>query len=112
MKKVLLSGLFAVIAGTAVASDGGMFGDYRYTRAVRVEPRAVAYVPAQPMRAVQAAPCARNCGTPISVKTHTEVIDHYQMYQPVTVYQPAGTYAQRRIVQNAQPCQRANRCGY
>lgn len=35
---------------------------------------------------------------PVKVKTHTEVIDHYQIYQPVTVYKPAGTCTTRRII--------------
>ena len=49
-------------------------------------------------------PIARPCevrpvaAEPVRVKTHTEVIDHYQVYQPVTVYKPMGTQIQRRIV--------------
>ena len=43
-------------------------------------------------------PCARYAGQPVRVKTHTEVIDHYQVYQPVTVYKPMGTEIQRRII--------------
>ncbi len=43
--------------------------------------------------------------TPVRVKTYTEVIDHYTVYQPVVTYHPAGTYAQRRIVPTC------NRCG-
>ncbi|MCL2748486.1 MAG: hypothetical protein FWE50_00200 [Alphaproteobacteria bacterium] len=39
------------------------------------------------------------CGA-VMVKTHTEVVDHYQTYRPVTVYQPAGTYSERRTVCN------------
>lgn len=42
-------------------------------------------------------PCAKRA-QPVRVKTHTEVIDHYQVYQPVTIYQPIGTEIQRRIV--------------
>jgi len=37
-----------------------------------------------------------NCGA-IRVKTHTEVVDYYQTYQPVMVYQPTGTYSERRV---------------
>ncbi len=54
---------------------------------------------------------ARPCGVkapklaPVSVKTHTEVIDHYTVYEPVVSYRTAGTYAQRRIVPTC------NRCG-
>ncbi len=45
-------------------------------------------------------PCARRAvvAAPVRVKTHTEIIDHYQVYQPVTVYKPMGTEIQRRIV--------------
>ncbi len=42
-------------------------------------------------------PCAKKA-QPVRVKTYTEVIDHYQVYQPVTVYKPMGTEIQRRIV--------------
>lgn len=36
---------------------------------------------------------------PIRVKQYTEVIDHYQEYQPVVQYVPAGTHTTRRIVE-------------
>lgn len=54
-------------------------------------------------------PCATDAATaqPVRVKTHSEVIDYYQVYQPVTVYKPMGTQIQRRIVP-AHPC---NKCG-
>lgn len=42
-------------------------------------------------------PCAKKA-QPLRVKTHTEIIDHYQVYQPVVVYKPMGTEIQRRIV--------------
>lgn len=42
-------------------------------------------------------PCAKKA-QPVRVKTYTEVIDHYQVYQPVTIYKPMGTEIQRRIV--------------
>ena len=42
--------------------------------------------------------CANGVVAPIPVKTHTEVIDHYQVYQPVTVYKPMGTEIQRRVI--------------
>ena len=41
---------------------------------------------------------------PVRVKTHTEVIEHYQLYQPVTVYQPVGRVSQRRIIRAPQTC--------
>ncbi|MCL2331450.1 MAG: hypothetical protein FWC61_02795 [Proteobacteria bacterium] len=110
MKKVLMSGLFVCIAGAAFASDGGLVGDYNYVRPVR---NTVVSAPAPQYANVQYAPaaaatCGRACGAPIAVKTGTEIIDHFQMFQPVTVYQPAGTFSQRRVVQNPQPV--CNRC--
>ena len=51
-------------------------------------------------------PCAHSAGKPVRVKTHTEVIDHYQVYQPVTVYKPMGTQIQRRVV----PVESCNKC--
>ena len=44
-------------------------------------------------------PCTKRAAAqPVRVKTHTEVIDHYQVYQPVTMYKPMGTEIQRRII--------------
>lgn len=40
----------------------------------------------------------------IPVKTHTEVIEHYQLYKPVVKYVPAGTYAHRTILSNDNNC--------
>ena len=51
-------------------------------------------------------PCAKKA-MPVRVKTHTEVIDHYQLYQPVTIYQPAGRVSTRRIIRAPQVC---NKC--
>ncbi|MBR6598263.1 MAG: hypothetical protein IKL37_00510 [Alphaproteobacteria bacterium] len=54
-------------------------------------------------------PCAHKAvAKPVRVKTHTEVIDHYQVYQPVTVYQPMGVQVERRIV----PVKSCNKCGF
>lgn len=52
---------------------------------------------------VAARPCDKRAGNPVRVKTHSEVIDHYQVYQPITVYQPMGRQVERRIVL-AKPC--------
>ena len=40
---------------------------------------------------------------PVRVKTYTEVIDHYQVYEPVVSYKPAGTYTTRRFVEAPNP---------
>lgn len=42
--------------------------------------------------------CDINEPKPIKVKTYTEVVDHYQLYKPVTKYVPAGTCKTVRIV--------------
>lgn len=42
-------------------------------------------------------PCAKRA-QPVHVKTHTEIIDHYQVYQPVVVYRPVGMEFRRSIV--------------
>lgn len=52
-------------------------------------------------------PCAKRVAEPVRVKTHTEIIDHYQVYQPVMVYKPMGTQIQRRVVP-AKPCGKCN----
>lgn len=114
MKKILFTVLLACVCGGAVASD------YTYTETETITTwESVNY----------AAPCcdggcnrryassrdvkpiARPCAArradvvhqPVRVKTHTEVIEHYQVYQPVTVYKPMGTEIQRRVVP-AKPC--------
>ena len=110
MKRVLLvSVLSALVCGGAVASD------YVYTEtetvstweSVSVQPvdngRYVSSRDVKPVRR----PCAKKAAAPVRVKTHTEVIDHYQVYQPVTVYQPMGTQIQRRVV----PATNCNKCG-
>jgi len=120
MKKIILTSLIAGFAAvSAYASDGGLYRE-TYTTTNRVSAQydtdtyyaAPQYAYAQQQYAPAAQrPCAQ-AADPIAVKTHTEVIDHYQVYQPVTVYQPAGTFAQRRIV-DAQPAAApCSRCGY
>ena len=103
MKKILLSGLVAgFVCFSANASDG-MFDDYVIGQAP------VEYSHKTCPKCNKPCPCKkRNAMRPVSVKTYTEVIDHYQVYKPVTVYQPAGTYSERRI----EPVRKCNRCGY
>ena len=48
--------------------------------------------------------CAKSAHLqPVRVKTYTEVIDHYQIYEPVVTYKPAGTYSTRRYIQAPNP---------
>ncbi|MBO7509146.1 MAG: hypothetical protein J6T57_02635 [Alphaproteobacteria bacterium] len=109
MKKTILTSLFAgMVCVAANASDGGLYTETEtYTNSVRYNTNVVMYAPVeQPRRAV--AYTCNSCAQPVRVKTHTEVIDHYQVYRPVTVYEPAGTYAERRVVRN----NTCNRCDY
>lgn len=116
MKKVVFASILAIatFAG-ANASDGGVYmetsnvysGTAQYQRATVTEtvsaPRATA------RRVVvghRPCGCARQVAAPapVAVKTYSEVIDHYQVYQPVVEYIPAGTYTTRRVVSNVRPC--------
>lgn len=104
MKKVIFASLFAIaLCGGANASDGGVYYETQtVTKNVSLNIDTTTY--GAPRVAV-ARPCTRNAATtPVRVKTYTEVIDHYQVYQPVTVYKPVGTYAQRRVIANVRPC--------
>jgi hypothetical protein len=107
MKKTILTSVFAaMVAFGANASDGGVYTETEtYTNHVRYNTTAVNYAAPVAQRTVSA-PC-NSCAQPVRVKTHTEVIDHYQVYRPVTVYEPAGTYSERRVVRNNN-CNRCN----
>jgi len=111
MKKAILASVIAaVVCGTAHASDGGVYYETEtVTKNVSMNVDTATYrdnAYTAPRRVVvsNARPCTRTVAAPIRVKTYTEVIDHYQVYQPVTVYQPVGAYAQRRIIESARPC--------
>ena len=107
MKKTILTGLFgALVATCACASDGGVYSETEtYTNHIRYNTAAaVSY--AEPTRATVAYTC-NSCAQPVRVKTHTEVVDHYQVYRPVTVYEPAGVYSERRVIRN-NGCNRCN----
>ncbi len=115
MKNVLCLGLLSWFVCAAA------FADVRYTETEIVTTwenvDIVVEAPAQPQRfyssrdvaRVNARPCMRQpVAQPVRVKTHTEVIDHYQVFQPVTVYRPIGTQIQRRVV----PVKNCNKCAY
>jgi len=100
MKKLLLSTLFIACTGctgTAYASDGGMIYDGGYatnTRTVQYAGNNNGYAAynagyAQP---TNGRPCD-TVGQAVSVKTGVQVINTYQVYQPVTTWQAAGTYS-------------------
>lgn len=112
MKKIILTCVIASLLGTAAYAGGGEViyrNEYTITTYEVATKKATQnkqpYVNRQYAPAKRQRPCPQKTGQPISVKTHSEVIDHYQVYQPVTVYEPAGTYTQRRIIEN-QPCDR------
>ncbi len=128
MKKTILFGAMAIIvAGAANASDGVYYETETFTTNeifktdtvtyyddAYIAPRMVethaSVVPTcgRVKSSMDVRPCAQRSAEPVRVKTHTEVIDHYQVYQPVVEYIPAGTYQTRRII-NA-PTPRCNRC--
>lgn len=109
MKKTIISALVAAfVCGGAYASDGGLYSDTE-TFSTRTTYNTNTYTVRERPAQVQSSCGCQSCGcaAPVRVKTHTEVIDHYQVYKPVTVYQPAGTYTQRRIV-SAPRCNSCN----
>lgn len=113
MKKIL----FSILVFVSVVGAG--FADVRYTESEVVTTwenvDVIVEAPVQPQRfyssrdVVRAKPhsCAHRAGQPVRVKMYTEVIDHYQVYQPVTVYKPMGTQIQRRVV----PVESCGKCG-
>ena len=115
MKKLAFVSILAtMVCAGANASDGGVYmetsnvysGTAQYTRATTTTSTSdaserrviIGHRPCPCQRAAVAAPA------PVAVKTHTEVIDHYQVYQPVVEYVPAGTYTRRHVVENVRPC--------
>ncbi|MBO7560100.1 MAG: hypothetical protein J6T27_03000 [Alphaproteobacteria bacterium] len=110
MKKTILTGLFgAFVATCAIASDGGVYSETEtFTNSVRYNTNTVTYAePAQERVAYAYANTCNSCAQPVRVKTYTEVVDHYQVYRPVTVYEPAGVFSERRVIRN-NTCGRCN----
>lgn len=113
MKKLLSAGLISVFAiSTALAkytvTETEVLTTWESVDVVveeNVQPRRF-YSSRDVVRANQR-PCARqHVAQPVRVKTYTEVVDHYQVYQPVTVYKPMGTQIERRVV----PVKNCNKC--
>ena len=110
MKNILLAGfLLATFNGMAGAASFS----YTETETVTTYEEINITIPANQkcgMRyssCYQVRPCAKkSTAEPVRVKTHTEVIDYYQVYQPVTVYKSMGTQIERRVV----PVKK-NKCG-
>lgn len=130
MKKIFLLCLFACAIGTCISAYAGIYTEtetintYEKIYIDTVTYSDAAYTaPAPkplPKPAAKPAPCryasslevARGCDcakpaakklAPVRVKTYTEVIDHYQVYEPVVTYKPAGTYATRRFIDAPNP---------
>ena len=109
MKKILFASLVVLFAGFANAEvivtetetvTTVEVLEYNYTA-----PRYVSSAQVVPHKHK----CAKNvANAPVRVKTHTEVIEHYQLYQPVTVYQPVGRVSQRRIIRAPMTCNKCN----
>ena len=89
MKKIILPGLLIGLLGlSACNNDSGYVQESNYYQDRNYQPQYQ----------------CNGCAQPFAMKTQTEVIDHYQVYQPVTAYQPAGTFSQRAVVQAQRPC--------
>lgn len=107
MKKILFASFLSMVIVAPAVADGVVTETETITTVEVVEynynaPRYVSSAQVVPHKR----PCAKNA-MPVRVKTHTEVIDHYQLYQPVTIYQPAGRVSTRRIIRAPQVC---NKC--
>lgn len=127
MTKSIFLGFLAIFLCTgAMASDGGIYTETEnYTNHVKYDFNTVTYYNdayVAPRAAVKtsrpcnaraassldvARPCPVAAAAPVRVKTYSEVIDHYQVYQPVTVYQPIGEYTTRRVIE-APRCKHCN----
>lgn len=104
MKKILLASFMAMIVAMPAMADGIVTETETLTT---VEVLEYNYTAPRYVSSAQVVPHKRSCAkpaAPVRVKTHTEVIDHYQLYQPVTIYQPAGRVSTRRIIRAPQVC--------
>ena len=128
MKKTFLFGMFAGVIGVCANAyaDGYVETEttntyekitvdtVKYIDGNYIAPATVRVAKPTPCRAASsldvAKTCRKHCGCaksahlqPVRVKTYSEIIDHYQVYQPVVTYKPAGTYSTRRYIQAPNP---------
>ncbi|MDR2413188.1 MAG: hypothetical protein LBD50_03175 [Rickettsiales bacterium] len=105
MKKIILSGLFAgfVFAAANASDTGGLYKEQSVST-TRISARYDTVYYAGDAYSAPKPKCARAADAPIRVKTHTEVIDHYQVYRPVIIYAPAGKYSERRVIKSNARC--------
>jgi len=118
MKKFIVFGLAATLAGAAFASDGGVYGDYntemRTTAEDFVRVERVARPIAKPAPKAPCGKCTKCankvCGTPYEAVVNREyfVRETVQQYKPVIHYEPAGTYTTMRAVETP----KCNKCGF
>lgn len=108
MKKTLLFGMLVCLA-----SAGAAVADCKYTETenvVVIEQIDVVVNENRFNRPVKkyrpAVKRHQKATEPVKLKTHTEVIEHYQILQPVTVYKPVGTEVKRYVV----PAKRCDSC--
>ena len=108
MKKTMLVALLICLGSNSVIA-----GKYTETQTVTVV-ESIDFVKTQnyfnsPVKKIL--PCAekrQKVAEPIRLKTHTEVVEHYQVLQPVTVYKPIGTEVRHYVV----PAKRCDKCTF
>lgn len=102
MKNILFALFAAMVVATSAMADGIVSETETVTTVEVVEYN---YTAPRYVSSAQVVPHKRPCANaPVRVKTHTEVVNHYQLYQPVTVYKPVGRYVERHIVPAKNPC--------
>lgn len=128
MKKIILSGIFASVFFTGayasdmytetetintyetISIDTVTYVDTVYAAPVRTVKPARITTPCRVASSIDVARTNRGCKkpmarklAPVRVKTYSEVIDHYQIYEPVVTYKPTGTYSTRRYIDAPNP---------
>ena len=113
MKKLIVFGLVATLAGAAYASDGGVYGETQMKTTaedfVRVE-RVARPMPVKPA-CTKCNKCATKvCGEPYARVVNREyfVRETVQTYKPVIHYVPADTYTTMRAVETP----KCNSCNF
>ena len=109
MKKTLLAGVVASLVSGAAMADCKYTETEVVTVVEQVEIVKTNHRFNRPIKKFR--PCPKKqqkMAEPIRLKTHTEVIEHYQVLQPVTVYKPVGTEVKRYIV----PAKTCDKCSF
>lgn len=106
MKKYLLVGVVAGLVSGGAMADCAYSESETVTIVETVDFVKTNYQVARPVKEYRPCMKKQNAVKPIRMKTHTEVVEHYQVLQPVTVYKPAGTEVRRYVV----PAKRCAEC--